>query len=413
MSLLERVRQPAGSATSEEEPGWRTPALGAGLGLVSTLASALLLGVPALLGWLADPHSTTSWSAAMSVGVDGWLLAHGATLSVDGLSLRLVPLLLAVVPLVVAAAAARALLARLAGLAGATAGSWWRCPAAVALGLFVLGHALGGVLLAAFAAGAATVSWPTLPAGLLVLPLLGVLLGLRREHRAGGEGISDEVALWLDRRTPLWLRRAVRPALAGVGAVLGAGAVVVLVQLVTHGSRVWHLYGELDAGVVGVAVLSLGQLLVLPNLVLWACGWMAGPGFAVGDVAVSWTHVDPGVLPLVPVFGALPQPGALPPGLWLGALVPVAAGGFVGWRCLRSTARLSPWRLKAGTAATASVLAALLLGALSWLASGGLGSDHLAHVGVHALSVTVVLLLELLAGAVTTVSVVHWRQTRR
>jgi hypothetical protein len=412
MTLLERTRHLTGSSSDAEAGPWHLRGLAAGAGVLAALASMILLCLPVLVAWMTDPRTTTSWSSALGVGVDGWVLAHGASLQVGAVSLRMMPLLLTAVPLLVALAAARQLLARLAGWPGATAGPGWRCPAMAQLTLFVLAYAVTGLLVPVVASGAARVSLPGLVPGVLLVPVVALLLGLWREHRSGVGGLSEEVALWLGRRTPAWLRKAVRPALVGAGLLLLAGLLVVVLVLVTHLSRIGRLYDELGAGVVGATVLSVGQALALPNLVLWALGWVAGPGFAVGDVVVTWTHVDPGVLPLVPVFGALPQPGALPPGLWLSVLVPVAIGGVVGWRSLRATTRLATWRAKARAAATACVLAAALLGALAALASGSLGTDHLASVGVHAVSVAGVLLLELLAGALLVVSVAHWRQSR-
>ena len=77
-------------------------------------------------------------------------------------------------------------------------------------------------------------------------------------------------------------------------------------------------------------MLTLGQVVILPNVALWAASWMAGPGFGLGEgAAITWSQSNPGLLPLIPGLGAVPAPGPLPDGLWLSALVPVAAGAVV------------------------------------------------------------------------------------
>src|SRR6185437_3406014 len=71
------------------------------------------------------------------------------------------------------------------------------------------------------------------------------------------------------------------PALAAVLAHLAAAAVLVAVLLVL--GHVLELHRALEPGVAGGAVLTLGQALLLPNLVVWAAAGLAGPGFAVGS----------------------------------------------------------------------------------------------------------------------------------
>ena len=106
-------------------------------------------------------------------------------------------------------------------------------------------------------------------------------------------------------------------------------------MIVTHIGRIGRLYDALGADPVGVVMLSLGQLMVLPNIALWAASWLAGPGFGLGQgTAITWSHSDPGLLPLIPGLGAVPAPWAAACRSRLSALVPVlperSSGG---WRC--------------------------------------------------------------------------------
>ena len=75
--------------------------------------------------------------------------------------------------------------------------------------------------------------------------------------------------------------------------------------------------------------------------------FLAGPGFRVVEGgAVTWSGADGGLLPMVPVLAALPQPGAFPWFVALSVLVVVAVGAFVARRALAEVARLSRLRTK-------------------------------------------------------------------
>ena len=190
-----------------------------------------------------------------------------------------------------------------------------------------------------------------------------------------------------------------------VVSLLGVGYAIV-----TNLTRVEALHRALDPGTFGGAVLVVGQAGYLPDLAAWGVAWLAGPGFAVGSgTVVSATTVKLGVLPVIPVFGALP--GSPPAAGWLvGAAfaVPVLAGAFAGWRTAR--------RADAGDlglvsrlldALVAAVLAAVLLGLAVALSRGAIGPGRLADVGANALVVTPFLALELALGALPAAAIAH------
>ena len=69
---------------------------------------------------------------------------------------------------------------------------------------------------------------------------------------------------------------------------------------------------------------------MLPNLALWAVSFVAGTGFsAVEGASATWTGSRTSLLPMVPAFGALPQPGAFPGWLPLVALRAALAGQWL------------------------------------------------------------------------------------
>jgi hypothetical protein len=183
--------------------------------------------------------------------------------------------------------------------------------------------------------------------------------------------------------------------------------------VVLHFDRVSHLQGELRPGLVGGVVLALAQLSVLPNLALWAVSFVAGTGFsAVEGASATWTGSRTSLLPMVPAFGALPQPGAFPGALPVVVLLPVVVGAFVGWRSLRAVARLSSGRTKLTVAGTAVVVAAGALGLLDVLGGGSLGMARLSDIGAPAGMLTVALVVELGIGAMLVLAWDRWKLRR-
>jgi hypothetical protein len=190
----------------------------------------------------------------------------------------------------------------------------------------------------------------------------------------------------------------------------------VVVAVVVEHQRVLSVQTALDPGGLGTVVLSLAQLAILPNLALWGVAWFAGPGFAVGaGTAVTPAASTLGLLPLVPVLGALPSPGPLPALAQAAVLLPVLVGAVVGWRCVRSSGDpdvepgRSPVLRAVGDAALAAALVAVVLTLLVLLSAGSAGPGHLADVGPSAWRVGLTLLGELVAGA----SVTAWILGRR
>jgi hypothetical protein len=181
---------------------------------------------------------------------------------------------------------------------------------------------------------------------------------------------------------------AVRGGAAAAFAVVAISAVVVAVLLGLQYATVITLYETLQTGIVGGVALTLGQLALLPNLVVWASSWLVGPGFALGSgSSVSPLGTSVGPLPSLPVLGVLPQ-GALDLG-FLGILVPVVVS-FVAAVALsprvsripEPEARRWPWFLAAGLGM--GVVAAGVLALLALLSGGAAGPGRLTDVGPAA-----------------------------
>ena len=374
---------------------WPAPAAGA----LAAGGSWLVLALPALVVWVATAHTTVGWGDALGIASAGWFLGHGASVAVGDLSISLAPLGLLLLALVITARSARRLLDRTERAAPGT--TWPRTLARQVVPGFVLGYAAAGVL-----AWLLTLAGPARPGlvGVLVVlavPILALAWALLGRYVAGEE--CGVVGDWLD-RLPRWLPRAVRPGVHGAMALLGLGTVLVVVMVVARWETVSGLHAAVNAGVVGGVALTAGQLLVLPNLAVWGLAWLAGPGFQIADGStITLAGAHPGLMPLIPVLGALPSEGTWSGWLVLLLAVPVLAGGGIGWLACRNLARLSSWRTKLATAVTAAATSAVVITVLAALGSGAVGVDRLGSVGTRPLVFGAALLGLLVAGAAVSV----------
>ena len=402
-SLRDRVRADsrpdAGSDEALRAPSgldwWPAPAAGA----LAAAGSWLVLALPALVVWVATAHTTVGWGDALGIASAGWFLGHGASVAVGDVSLSLAPLGLWLLALLLTVRSARRLLDRTERSAPGT--TWPRTLVRQVVPGFLLGYAAAGLL-----AWLLTLAGPARPgiwAVLVVLgvPVLALAWGLLRRYAAGEEcGVVGE---WLD-RLPRWLPRAVRPGVYGAAVLLGLGTVLVVVMVVARWSTVSGLHAAVNAGLVGGVVLTAAQLLVLPNLAVFALAWLAGPGFQIADGStITLAGAHPGLMPMIPALGALPSDGAWSGWLILLLSVPMLAGGVIGWLACRSLARLSSWRTKLATALAAVVTSAAGLTVLAALGSGAVGVDRLSAVGTRPLVFGAALLGLLVSGAALSV----------
>lgn len=381
-------------------PPW-LHAVGAAAG--AACASAMIITSVVFFSWLAGASGMASAGQALSAGLGAWLLAHGASLSLGEGRADLTPWLLTLLPFFAARWSAGRLVspdsagvprwARLGGLRRDVARD------AVA---FVTTYAVLACIFAVIARfGGVRMSILGSLSGGALLALLAYLLALRAQQppsawAPGATRVYRE-------RAPAWAQAALRPALWGVLAALAAGLLLVLLMLGLSASRIITLYRELEPGIFGGAVVTLGQLAYLPTFVVWALAWMAGPGFGIGaGSSVTWTTSKLGLLPLVPAFGALPDPGPLPTWSMAAILVPLGVGALIGALVLRSAASRAPdatLARRVAAAAAACLIAAALLAAAAAAASGPVGAARLSRVGVSVPAVGAALLIELLVGA--------------
>jgi hypothetical protein len=161
---------------------------------------------------------------------------------------------------------------------------------------------------------------------------------------------------------------------------------------------------------VGATVIVALDVALLPNAVVCVLGYIAGPGFAIGagaDVTLTGAHNGP--LPALPLLEAMPGgPASTVVGVFAIAVV-VAAGAVAARRIAGAGRPLGASMLAAaGAGATAGVLAALLAA----VAGGPAGPGRMATVGVSPWQVGLVVAAEVAVVAAGVVGALTWRRGR-
>jgi hypothetical protein len=351
--------------------------------------------VPLTLVWAIQFGFGPSFAVFWRGAVDVWLIGHGVdtTFRLDSTTATSLGIAGADQPvLITIALLGFALLTVLLGVrAGARiAETGHRLLGAVVL-LTVGGAVSFGVTFSALHVDAR----PSLWQGTL-LPTLALAIGV-------GIGLLDADRPGVPRADPV-LRAAVGGALrAGVAAValiLGVSAVAVALLVIGNYGELIRLYEALHTGVVGGLALTLAQLALLPDVVIWAASWFAGPGFALG----TGSHVSPlgtavGPVPAIPLLGAIPT-GDLAFG-FVGLLVPVVAA-FLAGAVTRSTLNRAleghegpRWPVLLATGLGAGVVGGLILGLLAWAATGSAGPGRFVQVGPDPLAVGLISAVEI------------------
>jgi hypothetical protein len=368
--------------------GWPIAAVAGGL--AAAFFGWVLMAGLAVVGWLAA--SPGSLAGALDVGTQLWLLANGAGARLGATSLTLIPwgatAVLAVMLSSFAAFAVRqsravngAAVAKVVAVVSAT------YMVAVAVVTIVAGQSAGvvrGVLVSLLVAGAAS-AW-------------GACRALRYDPTVG----------W-----PSWSRVLPRAVLVAALTMIVGGAAALVTALVANLERVEQLTRALDTGVAGGIALLLAQLAFAPNLIIWSASYTLGAGFSLGAGSlVMPVDTDLGLLPAIPVFGALPPEG---PGsrlllLWLVVAVLAGSAAAVCVVRARPAARFDETSLVGGLAGAG---AGVLFAVLGWASGGDLGTVRLAAMGPQLTPLTVMAATAMgLSGMIVALAVGLRRQSR-
>ena len=358
--------------------------------------------VPLTVLWAAHFGLSVEWFVFWRAAADIWLLGNGVDLTVQvgpdvaaalGLAGADTPFLSTVVPL------GFAMLSVLMGVhTGRRAAETphRRTGVGVAVGTYAILAAL-----VTLSAVSETVT-PNQLQGLLLPTLIyavGVVVGAELGRRQTVEvaqrldPVSRRIRSWYGRlphTTRIVIAGALRGGTAAAAGVLIVSAVTVSVLIALNYATIIGLYEAVQAGVFGGATITLAQLALIPNLVVWAAAWFIGPGIAMGvGTTVSPIGTVVGTLPGLPIFGALPQ--GTPAYGFLGLLVPVLIGfAFAVVTRQRLDRPGLPERTTLEHILTGlgmGVVAGALLGLLAWWSAGAMGPGRLVEVGPNPLLV--------------------------
>jgi hypothetical protein len=196
------------------------------------------------------------------------------------------------------------------------------------------------------------------------------------------------------------LSPATRVGLAVVAALVFVSSTMIALALGFGWIEVVRLYEGMRVSALGGVMLTIGQLAILPNLIVYGMSWIAGPGFSIGiGSSVTSLGTQLGPMPAFPVFVAIPT-GGFDRGIVF-ILIPVLVA-FIGTLLVRRFSDDMRWEYATRFSAalsfslTAAGFAALLGAVLAWVASGSFGPGRFGEVGISAPGLSLALFLEVL-----------------
>lgn len=354
--------------------------------------------------WYTKGFNDNTLAGALSLAGHIWLLVHGVPLAMEvpeqggfaavSGTMSLVPLGLTLIPLALCYRAGR----RLAR--ASYEGQFW-LPVAGGMAAYALVGAGVSLLSAGEQFATSLVLAALIP---LWVVLLGLIAGGYAESRSLAAMIGVNAADWVkqfsqySRWAGSYLWTLIRASLISVLAFIAGGALLFSLNLFWHWADVLTLYQVLHAGAVGGAALTLLQLGLIPNLIVYAMAWSSGAGFALGENTLVSPHTtSTGVLPALPLLGAIPQ--AQEPWSYLAYAVPLLAGAVGGWWffgagenhldewfSLKIRFRWLSWPLSTLGMALASIIPTFItILALGWAANGSLGIGRFTSIGPNPL----------------------------
>jgi hypothetical protein len=163
---------------------------------------------------------------------------------------------------------------------------------------------------------------------------------------------------------------------------------------------------------MGTLSMVIFSLLLIPNAVIFAIGYLTGAGFAVGtgtSVGLGGSHL--GSVPAFPLLAAVPSGGAPVIVTVISVLGVVGAGALVGWRIATQAASgrshlplIDQLRCALGAAGVLGISLALVGG----FAGGAAGPGRMSAVGPSPWKLGLVVTAETTALAIVTLLLCAW-----
>jgi hypothetical protein len=363
-----------------------------------------ILLAPMMLIWLIENDPSIDWTAPYKTSVDIWLLAHGTRLIVPAgeivgidtpqFIISLMPLGLSIFIAYLAFRFGR----RLAASERVSA-SWFGAVSLYAAASF-------GLSTSVFDAAIYPVAWQATffpPVFFGFFMLLGSL--------TAKDSTAREIAIlkkWFEIKFQNlhWALRALaQPALRGGTAVVAmlfaSSAALLALMLAVNWINIIRLYEGLHVSVIGGFFVTIGQLILLPNLIAFGASWLTGAGFAIGlGSQISPLGTATGPIPSIPVLAALPV-GQLGFGM-IAVVVPLVAA-FIATLAIRRHADeirfefANPLNAAFSLGFSIASVAAIEMGIVALVTSGAIGPGRLAFVGITPWLVMLVTFIEVAA----------------
>ncbi|MFM6939774.1 MAG: DUF6350 family protein, partial [Rhodoluna sp.] len=344
------------------------------------------------------------WFVAFRTSADIWMLAQGAHLVVPAGALgsaQVPAFVISLLPLGFSALLAY-LSFRLGRRLSGAAELWpgW-LGAVLAYGAISL-----GLSTAAFDKNVYPVAWQGTmfpPIFFFTFLAIGSLTGPLRGGNESRERAA--VVVWLENKWNNlgWAIRALAgPALRGGTAIVamltGLSALAFSVLLGMNWITVTRLYEALHVSVMGGSTVTIGELALLPNLVIYGAAWFTGLGFSIGTgSSISPLGSAVGPMPGIPFLGAIPA-GTV--GMGFAAIAVPLVAAFIATIAIKKHADeirfefASAWSAAISLGLSVGLVAALEMGVLAALASGSAGPGRLEMVGVNPFILAAVVFVE-------------------
>ena len=357
--------------------GWARAVLS---GIEAALLGWALVVVPTLIAYAAVASNqwlvSTTWEDAFHFASDLWGAALGAQVVSGEVSYRAVPLLFVLVLIGLTK------LLLLQGRRFPAAAQWMAIPGFTVTALLLA----GGIGTHVRVLGA-------LPLG-IAIPFIA----------AAWEVALSPHSLKLRLEMPRWLSSGVRTGWRASWVLAAYGGLFLLISVIVSWSRIRGIHELLlPTSTVDSTMITLAQVLFIPNAIVWALSWLAGPGFFMGSDALHSPASAPTMpIPAIPLFGATPVSA---PGTWvILALVFFGVGVGVFVRLRRGSESLLDDLYQGGIAAV--VVAAVYL-VTSLGSAVVLGNGRLAFLGSRMSLSALCLFAEVALGIVLTVALSH------
>jgi Family of unknown function (DUF6350) len=390
------------------------------IGAIQALSAVAIgigaIAVPLSILWIFEQDAQTGWLVAFRTAADLWLLSQGTpidvaagkflTLDVPAFAITLIPLAYSIVLGWLAVRIGRrfsgapeiwpAWLAALAVYAALAFGVTRAAEFETATPNQILGVVCPTLFFAFFMTVGAVVGDPR------------AVYGASKSAQAPERRAIKEFFASSFEKFPWVIRVVWSPALrAGTGIVLAllfVSATLIALMLAFNWITVITFYESVHATWLGGFALTVGQIALLPNFVIYGVAWLTGVGFSIGAGSlISPLGSAAGPLPTIPILSILPQ-GQL--GFGMIAIVVPLVLAFLATLAIRNHAEdvrfefATPLASALTLGLSIAFVASAELAILAWLASGGFGPGRLAVNGVNPLMIFAVSFVEVAAVSV-------------